>query len=228
MPFLLGTIFLLWLLLGYGWAKVAVGFGAFVLVCLPVALLLKKESAKNRRGFRRHKRGARSRSPMLSISLSLEGDEELSPLSPSNDSRTDVVIDGVATKVTAVRRGIIIRAEHLQEILAGHKSWEMRSKPFRGRETIGLIQKGSKAVYGVAEVIDCMGPLSREDLNAAYDRHRIRPHEFDDPRFSKYKYAWVLANITRLRYPIPYVHRSGQVIFVSFDAETSNAIVAAM
>lgn len=81
----------------------------------------------------------------------------------------------------SVTRGIIIREEHLKEILNGQKTWEMRSRPFNGRETIGLIQEGSKSVYAVADVVDCKGPLSRKQLNEAFDRHlRIPPMSAGD------------------------------------------------
>ena len=49
-----------------------------------------------------------------------------------------------------ISSGLIIRPEPLEKILSGRKTWEMRSDTIHKRETIALIQKGSKAIYGMA------------------------------------------------------------------------------
>lgn len=50
-----------------------------------------------------------------------------------------------------IASGLIIRPEPLEKILSGRKTWEMRCGPIHKRETIALILKGSKAIYGVAD-----------------------------------------------------------------------------
>lgn len=209
MHIILVAIFLIWLLSEYGWVKVGAVFGLMVVAALTVVILAEKKSRKRRRR-RRIARAAPSQSGSAFI--------------PPKRPQAHVSSSEVGTNDQLVTRGIIIRAEHLDEILSGHKIWEMRSRPFKGRETIGLVQKGSKAVCAVADVVDCEGPLSRKQLDEGFDRHRIEPHQFDDPKFSKYKYAWVLENVRRLISPVPYMHKSGAVIFVRFDAQTSAAI----
>jgi hypothetical protein len=47
-------------------------------------------------------------------------------------------------------------------ILDGPKSWEIRRGRCLIRELIGLIESGSGMVVGVAELTDCVGPLTRE------------------------------------------------------------------
>lgn len=168
MQALFGVIFSIWLLLEYGWKKVAIGLGVLIVVALALVILAEKDPSKHRR-----RRRGPSRS-MVRISWRIE--EETSSTANSrvaSDASTSSA--PVVKSNRTVTRGIIIREEHLKEILNGQKTWEMRSRPFNGRETIGLIQEGSKSVYAVADVVDCKGPLSRKQLNEAFDRHRIKP-----------------------------------------------------
>lgn len=127
-----------------------------------------------------------------------------------------------------ISSGLIIRPEPLEKILSGRKTWEMRSDPIHKRETIALIQKGSKAIYGVADIIDSIGPLSREAMIANETKHRIDPSRLDSPEVAKYRYAWVLANVRRLKHPVPYLHKPGQVKFVGLDEMTVIAIGEAL
>jgi len=122
-----------------------------------------------------------------------------------------------------VTRGLIIRQQPLELILRGSKTWEMRSSHTNIREVIGLICKGSKAVYGVAEIIDSKGPLSEGELLSSFVRHGISASRLDSPEVQEYKFAWVLHNIRCFRSPIPYLHKGG-VKFVTFDAGVQDKI----
>ena len=124
--------------------------------------------------------------------------------------------------------GLIIRPEPLEKILSGLKIWEMRSDPIHKRETIALIQKGSKAIYGVADIVASIGPLSREEMIANKEKHLIEPSRLHSPEVAKYRYAWVLANVRRLKHPVPYLHKPGQVKFVGLDEMTVIAIGEAL
>lgn len=93
----------------------------------------------------------------------------------------------------------------------------MRSRPVAIRETIALVRKGSKAIYGVADLVACHGPLTPDERQAARHLHGIDPERWrSDPSIAKYDYAWELANVRRLDAPIPYIHRGG-VQFVTLD-----------
>jgi hypothetical protein len=96
------------------------------------------------------------------------------------------------------------------------------------RETIALIQKGSTAIYGIADIVDSIGPLSRAQMIANEAKHRIEPSRLDSPEVAKYRYAWVLANVRRLRHTVPYVHKLGQVKFVGLDEMTVREIYEAL
>jgi hypothetical protein len=126
-----------------------------------------------------------------------------------------------------VTRGLIIRPEPIEKILSGLKTWEMRSRPVEIRETVALVKKGSKAVYGVADIVDCIGPLSDAERMANESFHRVEPHRWSDPDVAKYRFAWVLSNVRRLKEPVPYVHRGG-VQFVTLDENASEQIHRAL
>lgn len=116
-----------------------------------------------------------------------------------------------------ITRGLIIRPEPLDKILSGSKTWEMRGRNINIRGPIALIGKGSKAIYGVAHVVDSIGPLTRTEMINNQSKHRITPERMDHPDVANYRYAWVLSNVRRLEKPIPYVHNGGAVQFVSLD-----------
>jgi hypothetical protein len=117
---------------------------------------------------------------------------------------------------------IIIRQPYIGLILDGQKTWEMRSTLTLRRGQIGLIHKGTKTVVGVANIVDCIGPLTDESRLAAEDRHCVSADKWADPFFAKYRFAWVLTNARRLIKPVPY-KQTGPVIWITLnDEETQN------
>jgi hypothetical protein len=123
---------------------------------------------------------------------------------------------------------LIIRPEPLNQILSGEKTWEMRSSGARKRGRIGLISKGSGQVIGVADLVDCIGPMTPERIAASSDLHRISPQRLRDPDIAKYRYAWVLRNARRLSRAVPYQHPAGAVIWVSLDDNLRRVIESAV
>lgn len=131
--------------------------------------------------------------------------------------------NAISLRGGACTRGLIIRPEPLEKILFGEKTWEMRSDHTKIRGKIALIRKGSKTIYGTAEIIDSKGPLSASELLGSVHFHGITPARLATPEVQDYKYAWVLANVKRLASPIPYHHRGG-VIFVTLDEYAVQAL----
>lgn len=109
-------------------------------------------------------------------------------------------------------------------ILDGHKTWEMRKSRCNFRERIALIQSGTLTVVGVADVVDCIGPLTDEDRFAAADRHFVATAEWLNPKFMDYRFAWVLTSVQRLSKPVPYHHPPGAVKWITLHVEVSDAI----
>lgn len=115
--------------------------------------------------------------------------------------------------------GLVIRREPLQRILRGEKTWEMRSKQVHKRGPIALIEKGSGLVVGVANLVDCKGPLNDEEMLANQDKHRIEPERLHAGEVAKWRTAWLLEGVQPLPNPIPYQHPSGAVTWVSLAAD---------
>lgn len=115
-----------------------------------------------------------------------------------------------------ISRGLIIREEPLDRILNGAKTWEMRSAHTKIRGPVALIRKGSKAIFGIANIVDSRGPFSRAEMLESVRFHAITPSRLDSPEVSNYHFAWVLQNVHRLPRAINYQHKGG-VIFVTLD-----------
>jgi hypothetical protein len=126
-----------------------------------------------------------------------------------------------------ITSGLIIDHVHLQKIVAGNKTWEMRKTKTLKRERIALIAKGTKAAYGVANIVDCTGPLPNEKLIESISLHGMTRDRIEAPDFSR-RYAWVLSNCRALRHPVSCPMKPGQQIFVSISPETSRAIHEAL
>jgi hypothetical protein len=122
-----------------------------------------------------------------------------------------------------IMRGLIIRKEPLGRILSGHKTWEMRSGRTKVRGRIALVQKGSKAVFGIAAIADSIGPLTDAQLLDAVHLHGISPARLLSGEVASYRYAWVLEGVQRLVSPIPYQHKGG-VVFVMLDEYAIRAL----
>jgi len=129
--------------------------------------------------------------------------------------------EGRSSNVSAIRSGLIIDEPWISKILAGEKRWEMRSENTKKREPIGLIAKGTGKVVGVATLIESLGPLSEEDLASNQHLHRV-PLEL----LGRWRCAWVLSDVRRLRTPVPYVHPPGAVKFVNLDSATVDRVVS--
>ncbi|RWE54180.1 hypothetical protein [Mesorhizobium sp.] len=123
-----------------------------------------------------------------------------------------------------IAKGLIIDDPWIGNILDGKKTWEMRAKPWSHRGWIGLIRKGTGAVWGVARLVDVGGPLSQDEMIASFDKHRIPPDMIRSGAVAKWTTPWKLADVRKLSSPVPYRHKAGAVTQVDLDAETSDAI----
>lgn len=123
-----------------------------------------------------------------------------------------------------VQKGLIVRQRWIELILSGEKTWgEMRSNCASHRGSFGLILKGSKTVVGVANLVKARGPLTDEQLDQAFDRHRVPSSVFKNAGARPWCYAWELADVRRLPHPVPYAHKS-EVRWVLFTPEVIRQI----
>lgn len=121
-------------------------------------------------------------------------------------------------------KGLIIREPWMGEILAGRKTWELRSKPFRHRGEIALIRKGSGFVVGIANMVDCLPPLNERRLRETVHLHRVPPDEINEVIAKGWTYPWVLSDVQSLPSPVPYSHKPGAVITHDLDEEVERKV----
>lgn len=117
-----------------------------------------------------------------------------------------------------ITKGVVIDEPWIGYILAGTKTWEMRSKGWSHRGWFGLIKKGTGAVWGVARLVDVGAPLSPDEMIANFDKHRIPEYMIHSGEVAKWYIPWKLADVRRLDRPVPYKHQSGSTIQVSLDS----------
>jgi hypothetical protein len=127
-----------------------------------------------------------------------------------------------------ITKGLIIDIPHIDNILSGKKTWEMRSTQTKQRGRIALIRKGHPGkIIGIVEIIGSLGPFSKEEMLANQPKHLMTSERINDPEASKYRNAWVLKNAKLLKRPIPFEQKSGAVIWVNLDEEISAAVMKA-
>ncbi|EJG2035861.1 hypothetical protein [Vibrio parahaemolyticus] len=78
------------------------------------------------------------------------------------------------------------------------------------RPWVNLILDG--LIVGLANLTDSLGPLSKDKLIAAYDKHKVDYAAM--PELLKWCNPWVLENAHRIE-PVPYQHKSGAVTWVN-------------
>jgi len=115
-------------------------------------------------------------------------------------------------------KGLMSKSPHVENILAGKKTWDIRGSNTKIRGEIALIKSGSGTVVGTCEVVDVIGPLKFSDLEDNIDKHCV-PKDQLDRVFGKYKklYAWVLGKEEVFDTPANYKHPQGAVIWVNLD-----------
>ena len=119
-------------------------------------------------------------------------------------------------------RALLIRQPWIDMILEGMKTWELRGSRTSVRGGIGLIASRSGTVIGVCDLVDCVGPLSDEELRSNAVKAGMTPEEAT----SAYRqtYAWVVSNARRLATPVPYRHPSGAIIWVKLEENVEREI----
>lgn len=121
-----------------------------------------------------------------------------------------------------IERTLMIRGEHLDNILRDSKTWEVRSRPTNVRGRIALSEKGAARILGSCTLRRVVGRLSidqvlRNARRMGTSRKDIGQHlaywksECRDGRV----YAWELQNARRSRKPVPFKNPSGAVTWAT-------------
>ena len=123
-------------------------------------------------------------------------------------------------------KGLIIRRPWIGKILAGTKTWEMRSTGWKHRGPVALIEKGSGRVVGWARMVDDKAPLTEAEMRATIAYHGIPADQIAGVIADGWTRPWILAEVKKLRFPVPYIHPSGAVKTVNLDESVSRAVLA--
>jgi len=125
----------------------------------------------------------------------------------------------------ATLSAIPIKPPYIDMILAGFKTWEIRSKFTKKIGPVALIRSGPGTVVATAilsEVIKLTADFAYKNKNNLGIKSMPREHA------SSYegKHAWILKDIIKLKTPVPYNHPSGAVTWVTLDEATTRKVIA--
>jgi ASCH domain len=120
-------------------------------------------------------------------------------------------------------KALIIRSPHIDKILNGKKSWEIRGSRTNIRGQVGLIRGGSGTIIGVCDVVDCIQIVTEDQFRKNAGKAGLKPSEVSLGYYPK-TYAWVLEKPHHLKAPVPYMHPNGAVIWVNLDEQTEKAV----
>lgn len=115
-------------------------------------------------------------------------------------------------------QALIIDEPWIGLIMAGQKTWEMRSRATTKRGPVALVCKGSGQIVAIARIADCLEPVSATGMADTFDRHRI-PQAMVEGDGYKWFTPWVLADVQVFDRPVPYRHPPGAVTWVNLAPE---------
>jgi hypothetical protein len=134
-------------------------------------------------------------------------------------NQTTAPIDAYAiVRQIADNGALIIDKPWIYLILSGQKTWEMRASKFKKIGYIGLIEKGSKTIVGIAKIEGYMGPLTQDELTKYHKFHKVPQSKCSAPGY-KWFVAIQLSKVTPLVRPVPYAHKNGTVIWAKLSEQ---------
>jgi hypothetical protein len=142
---------------------------------------------------------------------------------PSKNNLAKVTYDNTDYFIS---HGLVIKEKPLNMILSGEKIWEIRGTNTNKRERIALIKSGSGYIFGTAEIVGSIGPLSKSDFNQNTGRHgngRVNTSDFREIYGGK-PYAWVLANIKQYFKPVAYRHPRGAINWIELSKSVQSKL----
>ena len=115
---------------------------------------------------------------------------------------------------------IPIRTPWIDKILAGTKTWEIRTKNTKKIGPVALIRSGSGTVVATAFLSEV------KELTASFARANAgrMGMSASEAAASVGCYAWVLKDVVALKKPVPYKHPPGAVTWVRLDESTTKQV----
>lgn len=121
-----------------------------------------------------------------------------------------------------VTKGLFIKPRWIELILAGRKTWEMRSMNTAHRGWFGLIGSGTGRVWGVANLIGVGRRQTVSEMLATFDKHQISEAMIRSGEVAKWNTPWIIGEARRLPQPI-VSHAKGQ-LWVNLEPAVTQAI----
>ncbi len=125
-------------------------------------------------------------------------------------------------------KGLIIDSPHIDKILAGTGTWEMRSGNTNQPGLIALIKQGSRQIVGVANLVAIKGSISYQDRLNNVNQHRISEECLRLGGIDNWDVAWILENAQPLLTTINYQHLNGIDIWVNLEAQVQEKLALAI
>ncbi len=119
---------------------------------------------------------------------------------------------------------IPIREPWIDMILAGKKTWEIRSKNTKKIGPVALIRSKSGTVVATAtlsDVIELNASIARKNARLMGESRISEAEAFDYDGL----YAWVLEDVVPFKEPVPYKHPSGAITWVTLDESTTKKVL---
>ena len=113
-----------------------------------------------------------------------------------------------------ILKGLIIKPSWAELILSGEKTIEVRGSKTNIRGEIGIIESGSKKVFGTIELFHC-AELTESNFELWGDRHKLDISYEELLKIYPKPYAWCLKEVKRYDDPVPYEHKRGCVVWVN-------------
>ncbi len=126
------------------------------------------------------------------------------------------------------KTGLIIESYHMEKVLNGSGSWEMRTGISHKSEPIALINSGINYIVGVANLIAVNGTVDYALRKSDVHQHRIADECIQARRFDKWDVIWTLDQVQRLHTPIPLYQTDEAETWVNLDAQVQEQLASIM
>ncbi len=113
--------------------------------------------------------------------------------------------------------GLVIKSPSIERILQASRIWAVRGTRTRASGRIALVKRSGQIV-GTCSVMDCIGPMTPEELRADAAPQQV-PVEMLMSSPGAKAFAWVLSDVKALAEPIPYTPATGAMMWVKLTPE---------
>jgi hypothetical protein len=103
--------------------------------------------------------------------------------------------------------GLVIESPWIRKILAGGKTWEIRSKTNSRSGRIALCEKGGPIV--ATAIISPAISVPAGEFERHFGKHQVPAEELRTFYGDRPVYAWPLSDVRRIEPPIRYKHPGG-------------------